>query len=348
MSSRPIYRMGHKRYGIDNCEPQKEAVREGKIEFHALTKGHYPGTLMPMDILPGLNSIGFWDANTSQDWGLNPHRNEGIKIVFFETGTCDLIMGRKTFNLHAGNFLLTRPWQLHKFGNPNIGRGRLHWLILDVGVRRPHQDWNWPKWVVMTKEDIAELTERWRHIKNPVWISTPAIAQSFRELARCITAWGLPHAVSRMAIHLNLLLIGVLDALMNQQTHENEQLASRKRAVEMFLADLKDGRVDVGEPWTLDRMASHCSMGVTAFSKYCRDLVNTGPMEFLNQCRLERAAQQLRTQPERSVTDIAFANGFNSSQYFATRFRRRFRVAPSHFSENAPARQSQPTQVRLP
>ena len=74
MATRPTYRMGHKRYGIDTCEPQKEAVREGKIEFHALTKGHYPGTLMPRDILPGLNSIGFWDANTSQDWGLNAHR----------------------------------------------------------------------------------------------------------------------------------------------------------------------------------------------------------------------------------------------------------------------------------
>ena len=340
MTTRPIYQAGRKRYGIDNCEPQKEAVREGKIEFHALTKGHYPGTLMPMDVLPGLNSIGFWDANTSQDWGLNPHRNEGIKIVFFETGTCDLIMGQKIFNLHAGNFILTRPWQLHKFGAPNIGRGRLHWMILDVGVRRPHQDWSWPKWIVMTREDLADLTERWRRNKNPIWTSTPSIAQSFRELARCITAWNQPHTVSRMAVHLNLLLIGILHALAEQQTHENEQLTSRKRAVEMFFQDLMDGKIDLGEQWTLDRMASHCKMGVTAFSKYCRELVNIGPMEFLNQCRLERAAQQLRTQPELSVTDIAFANGFNSSQYFATRFRRRFHVSPSQFLNNAPVRQS--------
>ena len=28
--------MGRKRYEIDNCEPQKEAVREGKIEFHKI------------------------------------------------------------------------------------------------------------------------------------------------------------------------------------------------------------------------------------------------------------------------------------------------------------------------
>ena len=183
----------------------------------------------------------------------------------------------------------------------------------------------------MTKEDLAELTERWRHIKNPVWTSTPSIAQSFRELARCITAWDQPHAVSRMAAHLNLLLIDVLDALSEQQTHDNEQSRSHKRAGELFFQDLKNGGIDLGEQWTLDRMAAHCNMGVTAFSKCCRELVNTGPMEYLNQCRLERAAEQLRTRPELSITEVAFANGFNSSQYFATRFRRRYKVSPSRF-----------------
>ena len=76
--------------------------------------------------------------------------------------------------------------------------------------------------MVLTKEDLAELTRKLRHNENPVWTSTPAIAQSFRELARCIAAWDQPHAVSRMAVYLNQLLIGILDALSEQQTQENE------------------------------------------------------------------------------------------------------------------------------
>ena len=76
MSIRPTYRGNRTLYGIDRCEPQKQAVRDGKIEFHALTKGHYPGTPVPANILPGLNSIGFWNANGTQDWGLDPQRNE--------------------------------------------------------------------------------------------------------------------------------------------------------------------------------------------------------------------------------------------------------------------------------
>jgi AraC-like DNA-binding protein len=327
------YRGRDKRYDVDLCEPQKEAVRDRKIEFHALTKGHYPGLSIPSNVLPGLNSIGFWNANTSQDWGLNAHRNEGIEFVFLETGASDFTVDQKIYHLHAGQFTITRPWQLHKLGAPNIGPGRLHWLILDVGVRRPHQDWRWPKWVILTKSDIARLTQKLRHNENPVWSSTPAIAQSFRELARCVAAWDRPHIVSRMTVYLNQLLVGILDALAEQQTNENEHLISLKRAVEMFFCDLKEGRIDLSEPWTLDRMTSHCNMGVTAFSKYCRELVNAGPMEFLNQCRLERAAAQLRSRPDLSITEIAFANGFNSSQYFATSFRRRYRVSPRGFSK---------------
>jgi AraC-like DNA-binding protein len=331
MTAKPTYKAHNARYEIDRCEPQVRAVREGKIEFHALTKGHYPGTNVPANVLQRLNSIGFWNAGSAQDWGEDPHRNEGIEITFLETGSMAFTADEKKHNLRAGQFTITRPWQLHKLGAPNIGPGRLHWLILDVGVRRPHQDWYWPKWVVLTREDLAELTRKLRHNENPVWNSTSAIAQSFRELARNVEAWNQAHAISHLAVHLNQLLVGILDALTEQQTHENEQLTSRRRAVEIFLQDLENERVNAGEIWTLDRMAEQCGMGVTAFSKYCRELVNTGPMEFLNQCRLDRSARQLREQNGMSVTEIAFANGFNSSQYFATCFRRRFHVSPSRF-----------------
>jgi AraC-like DNA-binding protein len=331
MTTRPVYRARHQRFGIDRCEPQTRAVREGKIEFHALTKGHYPGTPVPENILPGLSSIGFWNAGGAQDWGLDSHRNEGVEIMFLETGSMAFAADQTKHDLRAGQFTITRPWQLHKLGAPNIGPGRLHWLILDVGVRRPHQNWKWPDWVVLTRSDLTELTRKLRHNENPVWTSSPAIAQSFRELARSVMKWDQPYAVSRLAVSLNQLLIGILDVLAKQQIQEDAELVSPRRTVELFLHDLEQRRIDLSEPWMLDRMASHCSMGVTAFSKYCRELVNAGPMEFLNRCRLDLAAQRLREKNGHSITDIAMSCGFNSSQYFATRFRRRFKVSPRRF-----------------
>ena len=101
--------------------------------------------------------------------------------------------------------------------------------------------------------------------------------------------------------------------------------------MELFLQEVENNPAVSSEQWTIDSMAEHCGMGVTAFSKYCRSVVNAGPMEFLNRCRLDRAAQQLREKPSLSITEIAMACGFNSSQYFATRFRRRFQMSPSRF-----------------
>jgi AraC family L-rhamnose operon regulatory protein RhaS len=184
---------------------------------------------------------------------------------------------------------------------------------------------------VLTKDDLAELTRKLRHNENPVWNSTPAITQSFRELARTVEAWNQPHAVSRLATNLNQLFLSILDALSEQQTQEIPNLTSRQRTVELFLHEVEANPAISRELWTINSMAEHCSMGVTAFSKYCRELMNAGPMEFLNRCRLDHAARQLREQPGLSVTDIAFANGFNSSQYFATRFRQRFHISPSRF-----------------
>jgi len=96
-------------YEIDRCGPQKHAIETGKINFHALTKGHYPGTPVPENILSGLNSIGFWNAGGAQDWGLDPHRNEGVEIMFLETGTMAFAADERKYNLRAGQFTLDLP-----------------------------------------------------------------------------------------------------------------------------------------------------------------------------------------------------------------------------------------------
>src|ERR1041385_3405638 len=321
-------------YQIDTCEPQMRAVRQGKIKLHALTKGHYPGVKLSSDVMPGLNSIGFWDGVGAQDWGLDEHRNEGVEISLLETGKWGFTVDKRLYEVAPGSLTITRPWQLHNLGDPNIGPGRLHWLIFDVRVRRPNQEWHWPDWLMLTPHDLAELTRKLRHNEMPVWKSTPEIAQTFQKLAQCILDWNQPHSVSRMIVKLNQLLIGILDALTAQQVDENPELTSRRRTVELFLKDLADNPVSIQELWTLEMMAKQCGMGVTAFSKYARELVNVGAMEYLNQCRLDHAARQLREKPEASVTDVAFGNGFNSSQYFATCFRRRFKVSPSQFALN--------------
>ena len=329
----PIYKKPAGGMQIDTCAPQFAAVRGGKIKLQALTKGHYPGVLIESTQLPGISSLGFWSGTGTQDWGLEAHRNEGLEICYLETGAMAFSVEAKNYELRAGHFTVTRPWQLHKLGAPNIGPGKLHWLILDVGVRRPNQPWRWPRWVTLTPGDKVELARKLRHNENPLWNSTPEIAEAFGRLSRGVVDWEKPYAESRMITALNQLLLGMIAVLTEQPTRQNPELASRRRTVELFLLDLARNVASCSEAWTISQMAAHCGMGVTAFSVYCRELVNNGPVEYLNACRLDHAASQLKAIKAKPVTEIAFECGFNSSQYFATVFKRRFKLPPGDYRE---------------
>jgi AraC family L-rhamnose operon regulatory protein RhaS len=330
-SPAPIYQSGVDAYRIDDCEAQLAAQREGKIELHALSKGHYPGKRMNSKILPGLNSVGFWNSRRHQDWGLRAHRNEGVEIVLLETGAMGFEVDGEHHELHAGNLTITRPWQLHRLGDPCIGRGRLAWIILDVGVRRPNQEWNWPDWLVLSRKDLSELSRKLRLGHQAVWTSTSEIREAFRELSRCVAAYGHACVESRLAVAVNRLLVEVLALIPAQQAEERPELASRRHTVELFLRDLAENPASCSESWTIENMAAHCGMGVTSLAKYSRELVNNGPISYLGLCRLEHAARELVTNQRVSVTEVAMAIGFNSSQYFATAFQRRFGVTPGEY-----------------
>lgn len=316
---------------IENCHAQVCAAQAGKIQLTALSRGQYPGINIPPGTLPGLNSIGFWDGTGPQDWGIAAQRNRSFQLYFVETGNMAFEADERPFTLGAGDFALTRPWQLHQLGAPHIKPGRVHWLTFDLGVRNPNDQWRWPDWITLTPEDLNELTQKLRRNKLPVFKSTPEIARIFQQIAACVVQWNQPHSVSRMMAYLNQLFVCLLDIPENSRSSEKPVRSSNQQVVEAFLKGLQDNPKNCEEIISLKQMANQCNMGVTAFAKLTRQFANVGPMEFLKQCRLNHAAKQLRERPGVSITDVCFSHGFNSSQYFATCFRKQFKMSPSEF-----------------
>ena len=316
---------------IDAHRPLLESIREGKIAFHAFGRSHYPGLRLARGQLPGLLSLGYWDARGDQNWGMDFHRNEGIEICLLETGSMLFAVDNATHPLSPGFLTITRAWQAHRQGNPHIAAGRLHWVTVAVQAQRPDQLWRWPKWVVLDSADQAELTRRLRLNDSPVWRASPDVVRSFQRMAATLSEKSASGSLSRLAVELNVLLLGVLEMLRAENRAERPRLASSEHSVELFLADLKHNFSGLAINWTLADMAAACGMGTTLFSRICNRLTNASPIRYLNLSRLDAAARLLRTEPSRSVTDIALDCGFHSSQYFADQFRRRFGRTPTEF-----------------
>lgn len=312
----------------DTCDPLRVAVQDNQLEMHALARENYPGDRFPGDSLSEVRTVGFWDASRPQNWGLEWHRNEGIEFTYLARGTLGFAVDGTEYELKRGTLTVTRPWQSHRVGLPHVDPSRLHWLILDVGVRRPNHRWVWPSWVVLSPSDLATLTRLLQYNENPVWQADAEIERTFEALSVCGAAPQRAGLESELRLRINELLLEVLRLLLEQKVQLDEGLASTRRGVEVFLRDLA-GMVE--RSWTLEGMAQACGLGRTQFCRHCQDVTNMTPMEYLNFCRLQRAAELLRTDSTTSVTDVAFASGFSSSQYLAQQFRRFFRTTPTSY-----------------
>lgn len=312
-------------YHADRCLPLVQAVEAGEVQLEALVRRGYPGRPMPSRMLPEVSTVGYWDAVRDQSWGLDWHRNEGIELTYLSRGWLDFGVDQQTFVLEAGGLTVTRPWQRHRVGNPKVGPSRLHWLILDVGVRRPNQPWLWPSWLVLSARDLKELTDLLRHNEQPVWQANPELGRCFEQLAQLLGATEPRAILSRLRLHLNELFVVLLELLRSRQPTLDPRLASSRRTVEMFLRSLPD---HLERPWTLDDMARECGLARTRFADYCLQLTNLPPMEYLTNRRIDAARQMLVDFPQRSITDIAFACGFGSSQYFSSVFRKKTGASP--------------------
>lgn len=310
----PSYRQAGKVYRADSCGPLVRAAAAGEVRLEAMARGGYPGTPLPGKTMPGLSSVGFWDAERDQSWGLPLHRNEGIELSFLTSGTMPVMIDGHRQTMMHDEFLVTRPWQPHQLGDPNIGPGKLIWIIIDVGVRRPHQPWEWPVWVVLTPDDLADLTRFLRQNEQYVWPGSADVCRCFLGIAQAVES----RRLSMVAVMINELLLVLLEMFRARRIPLRASLTSTARTVRQFLDEL-DASLD--RPWTVEAMAESCHLGVTRFVQYCEKLTNMAPARYLRHKRVQKAAALLAAAPARSITDIAFACGFSSSQHFSSVFR---------------------------
>jgi AraC-like DNA-binding protein len=313
-------------FHADTCEPLRAAVARNELALAALVRGAYPGHRLAAKRLPNIMSVGYWDARHDQRWGLDWHRNEGVEITYVARGKMAFAVDRIDYNLSRGNLTVTRPWQLHRVGNPNVTACRLHWIILDLGIRRPHQEWVWPDWLVMFKPDLRELTQLLQHNEQPVWRADAKMERCFENIGSSLD--GSVSQESKLRLRLNELFLELLELLRKQNLELDKTLSSRRRSVELFLSSLRN---QIEHPWTLESMAEQCGLGRSRFTHYCYELTNMPPLEYVNHCRIKHACHLLSTNGQKTVTDIAFECGFSSSQYFATVFRRHLGVSPNIF-----------------
>lgn len=308
-----------------NCKDLLDASLAGKVTLSAWTRRGYPGRDLGA-ALPQVCSVGGWDATRPQDWGLKEHCNEGVKIAYLARGTLTLTLDGETYELQEGQMFVVRPWQLHAFGAPFVAPSQIVWVLFDMGVRRPHENWLWPDWIAWPQRDQDRLTELLSKNEEPWYTASREVARSFMDIADLVATNDIEGSEAQLRLLISMMLLQFKNQLEAQQPVLDSSLAASRRTVDIFLRRLWHA---LDDNWTLENMAAECNLSRTQFAKHCISLTNMTPARYLQMIRLEAARQMLSTAEAKSVTQVAFDCGFSSSQYFATCFRKQFGVSPT-------------------
>lgn len=89
-------------------------------------------------------------------------------------------------------------------------------------------------------------------------------------------------------------------------------------------------RKNFSEEITLSALAKRSAMSESRFSRVFKEVVGIGYKEYLNSVRLNQA-NRLLLNTSQSVSDIAYACGFNDSNYFSTFFKKTNGMSPLEF-----------------
>jgi AraC-like DNA-binding protein len=88
------------------------------------------------------------------------------------------------------------------------------------------------------------------------------------------------------------------------------------------------------QPLSLAALARHAGMSVSRFSCVFREVLGTSPLEYVAQARMREARRLLRA-PGESIAEVAYAVGFQDSNYFSRSFKQHHGMSPREFRDGA-------------
>ena len=86
-----------------------------------------------------------------------------------------------------------------------------------------------------------------------------------------------------------------------------------------------------GSSLTLEEIASSASVSTSTCLRLFSVIVGTTPVSYLLDYRLQRAAQELQYQGDRTISEIAYLCGFTDASYFNRCFRKKYGITPTGY-----------------
>lgn len=236
-----------------------------------------------------------------------------IEICYLERGRQSYHVGDQEFELRGGDIFVTFPEELHGSGEAPEGKGVLYWVL----IRVPRGS---ESFLSLKPADARTI---WDHLLNLAPRQFSASAELSSILRQIMDEFERNDDELRIVKLQNLLLrciLDVLDASRGMRCGVSPQI----RAVQDYIAKNLD------QVFPIAQLARTAHMSESRFKARFKAELGVPPADYVMRQRIDRSMQLLRDS-DTQVTQIAMALGFNSTQYFATVFKRYIGISPSEY-----------------
>jgi AraC-like DNA-binding protein len=265
--------------------------------------------------------LGYY-RNVRAENGLAVHTHEqAMEFCYLVRGRQSYQVRGRDYALVGGDVFITYPDEPHSTGGAPQDKGVLFWL----SVRVPKRDRFWLG--LPTREAsalrTALLTLRPRSFRGSRYLhrhfdTAMALSQNTRDPLRFVS----------FRAHLVLLLMEIV------RLARCARKTAPMRPVLSLQTIAREIEANVTEPLALGMLAVRAGLSLSRFKVCFKAEFGVPPGEYVLRARIEEAQRRLETSSD-SITEIAHALGFSSSQYFATVVKRYTRATPGELRERA-------------
>ncbi|WOO39294.1 AraC family transcriptional regulator [Rubellicoccus peritrichatus] len=257
-------------------------------------------------LIPDMKMIG-WSQFTSANWlGAHSHADT-YELCYIKRGSTHWWVGDELFNIEPGEIFITWPDELHGGENSIMHPCELYWVQFSLKPEGGRLGLS-PSAAKKLNQALQALP--YRKCRAPETM--------IDHYERILSAHKHPDFFAKAIVQssLHILIHEALQAFERSKDTSSKRVYSTRiqRAIHWF-------RKNIEENITIEEAAEHAGLKPSQFRNLFRKETGFSPIEYLTRIRIEKA-KQLLIDTELSVTDVAFQLGFNTSQYFATSFRR--------------------------
>ncbi|MHC5056209.1 MAG: helix-turn-helix domain-containing protein [Planctomycetota bacterium] len=238
------------------------------------------------------------------DQGEQPYVVEGERVV-----------------LKGGEILVILPHEKHGTGRSPENRGRLYWLL--VRVPGPRE-----RFLNLSPAEAKPLVQSLLSLSPRRFRGTETLKQSLERIFEAHDVGGPMRAIEIRNRALRFLLDVVQCARRRGRDAVSPVIAETLAYIDAHLLE---------ESPRLEELARRVALSLSRFKARFKQEVGIAPGNYVILKKIEKA-KELLADPARTITDVAMALGFSTSQYFATMFRRHTRKSPSEFRRGGASR----------